>query len=725
MAVVVPRYQPGQVQQTNLPNARYSADGATPEAFGAGIGRGLGALGEVAGKIAMAERERQDTAAVMEAEAKLREQQNEMLFGETGAFRTKGKDAFGLPERVLPEFDKRRGEIASGLRGRQRELFERRTAMWQTDMQGDLLRHVARESDDYAKATTQAYIEASGQTALNYYNDPKRVDAEIARAQDAFMAGSPGLPAEAVRLGLNKIESGIRRGIVGRMMNESPLTAGEYYEANKDRFTGEDQAEIEKTLLPAQLQAEANNYANGIVQGGAVAGTEYVAYRRALESGGRADAKNPNSSALGADQFVDSTWLNMVAKTKPAWAEGKTRDEILSMRTDPAKSAEMATALDQENAGALQAAGEPPTNENLYAAHHFGAQVGVKFAQADDDTPIADIISDAQLKANPYLRGMTKGEAIANWNSRAGASSTKVASAATGEPSLSGWLAEANKIADPRVRSLTVSALRTQWTAYKEQKQEAENAVVESAWNHVLDGGSLANLPPSVMANLPAKERKSLMDFEGKRAKGDDIVTDWSAYYRARDMAVASPEQFAKVNLYSLRGKMADTEFKELVKLQGDIKGGKGDEATAGYRTVKQVVDGSLQLAGLDPTPTSEAGRQRVEAFQRKLDLQVRQFKADNGGKEPSTEQVQKMADGLLIHGELDGSGFFSDREVFAFERAGGADNFIPDNMPQADIARVVQEIKGSRTFKASGAAEPSRQQVIDTWLFMKQQGML
>jgi len=145
----------------------------------------------------------------------------------------------------------------------------------------------------------------------------------------------------------------------------------------------------------------------------------YSAFRRALESGGQANARNPESTALGIDQFTAGTWRRMVAKTKPEWAQGLDDAQLLAMRTDPARSTEMVAALDAENTAGLQAEGLPVDAYTLYAAHHFGLAGGRRFARSDGATPMERILSRGQLEANPYLRGLTKDEAIANWNQRA------------------------------------------------------------------------------------------------------------------------------------------------------------------------------------------------------------------------------------------------------------------------------------------------------------------
>lgn len=147
---------------------------------------------------------------------------------------------------------------------------------------------------------------------------------------------------------------------------------------------------------------------------------DYHAYRRTLESGGRATAKNPRSTALGADQFTAGTWLRTVEQAAPDWAQGLTRAELLELRTDPVKSGEMARALDAANSRVLQAADVPVTNETMYAAHHLGPDAAVRMARAAPDTPMGDLLTPRQIAANQYLKNKTVAETLAYWDKRAG-----------------------------------------------------------------------------------------------------------------------------------------------------------------------------------------------------------------------------------------------------------------------------------------------------------------
>jgi hypothetical protein len=68
-----------------------------------------------------------------------------------------------------------------------------------------------------------------------------------------------------------------------------------------------------------------------------------------VESGGNPNATNPNSSASGLGQFIDSTWLDTIRTARPDLAQGKSDAELLSLKTDPQLSREMTEAYADQN----------------------------------------------------------------------------------------------------------------------------------------------------------------------------------------------------------------------------------------------------------------------------------------------------------------------------------------------------------------------------------------
>jgi len=54
-----------------------------------------------------------------------------------------------------------------------------------------------------------------------------------------------------------------------------------------------------------------------------------------VESGGDPNARNKRSSATGAGQFLDETWLEMIRTYRRDLVEGRSEKEILELRLDP------------------------------------------------------------------------------------------------------------------------------------------------------------------------------------------------------------------------------------------------------------------------------------------------------------------------------------------------------------------------------------------------------
>jgi hypothetical protein len=131
------------------------------------------------------------------------------------------------------------------------------------------------------------------------------------------------------------------------------------------------------------------------------------------ESGGRTHAKNPRSSAFGPGQFIDSTWLAMINRYRPDLAEGRSRADVLALRTDTGLNEEMTRNYSQENASFLRARGIEPTDENLSLAH-FAGPAGAADLIANPDKPAASILSPAAIEANPFLKDWTA-QKVVSW----------------------------------------------------------------------------------------------------------------------------------------------------------------------------------------------------------------------------------------------------------------------------------------------------------------------
>lgn len=163
-----------------------------------------------------------------------------------------------------------------------------------------------------------------------------------------------------------------------------------------------------------------------------------------VESGGNPNATNPNSSASGLGQFIDSTWLATIKQAKPEFAQGKTDAELLALKTDPQLSREMTEAYANQNQAILSKSGVPVTPGTTYLAHFAGPGGAVKVLQADPNAMAGDVLGASVVKANPFLAKMTARDLQAWADKKMGGSSPQPApaQAAPAAPA-SGLLAQA------------------------------------------------------------------------------------------------------------------------------------------------------------------------------------------------------------------------------------------------------------------------------------------
>lgn len=163
-----------------------------------------------------------------------------------------------------------------------------------------------------------------------------------------------------------------------------------------------------------------------ILGAGGGASGDYAAKVQKFESGGKADAVNPDTNATGLYQFIDSTWLSQVAKHAPDAVAGKSRDQILALRSDPEVAKRVFDGFTKDNEVALAAAGVPVNDMARYMAHWFGAGGAAQILKADPNTPIAQFLPTSKSPTGKSwaaangIEGKTVGEVIAIADKRMG-----------------------------------------------------------------------------------------------------------------------------------------------------------------------------------------------------------------------------------------------------------------------------------------------------------------
>ena len=131
------------------------------------------------------------------------------------------------------------------------------------------------------------------------------------------------------------------------------------------------------------------------------------------ESGGRDTAKNPLSTATGAFQFIESTFLSVMQRHYPKRVENLSSAQILALRTDRKTARDAARAYTRDNAQILAANGHKPTFPHLRLAFLLGANGAMRILDAKPETPLAPLLGPAVMRANPFMTRLTASGLIA------------------------------------------------------------------------------------------------------------------------------------------------------------------------------------------------------------------------------------------------------------------------------------------------------------------------
>src|SRR3954470_9337774 len=147
----------------------------------------------------------------------------------------------------------------------------------------------------------------------------------------------------------------------------------------------------------------------------------------AIESNGDPSAKNKRSSATGAGQFLDDTWLEALRKHRRDLIEGRSDKVLLELRRDAELAREITTRLVEQYATMLRKRGLPITPGSLYLTYFAGPAGAVALLSGAENADAASLMASADVtgrttreklvSANPFLRVLTVSD-LKHWADR-------------------------------------------------------------------------------------------------------------------------------------------------------------------------------------------------------------------------------------------------------------------------------------------------------------------
>lgn len=235
----------------------------------------------------------------------------------------------------------------------------------------------------------------SSDTTLTAPESQKKIDAEIAAADEKKLASAKAISDQ------KRLELAYQEALVDA---QNKGASDEAARASAAKARQIEQLKIDKERATAAKERAAAEERAIKAVSGKIPG---------IEASGRANATNPNSSAVGLGQFIESTWLKLFKENFPDRAKGLSDTMILALRRDAQISKNLIEVYARENAAALKAAKLSVTEANLYLAHFLGSPDAIKVLQANPNTSVDQLLSSRAIRANKsILGGKTAGDVV-------------------------------------------------------------------------------------------------------------------------------------------------------------------------------------------------------------------------------------------------------------------------------------------------------------------------
>lgn len=280
------------------------------------LGATIGNVGEKLHAHIQAQEERANTVRVEDAFNQLRSRQLDLTIGEQGFTKRKSGDAVNQP--LMQEYDLRFTDAAKAIEDglandAQRELFRKRAAVSNLQFKQDILQHVTRESDVYAKQVFEGAQGIELQNVSARWKDPNAVGMSLQRvngliSQEADRSGWADEFTQATR---TTASSKVHETVINQALGSGDFPyAKAWYDKHKNVLDAGINARIQAAFTKYQDDYERKiekqiNEVDSLIKAGFPPSMDRLAPVVAAAKGTRleADARQMVATANATSQF--------------------------------------------------------------------------------------------------------------------------------------------------------------------------------------------------------------------------------------------------------------------------------------------------------------------------------------------------------------------------------------------------------------------------------------
>lgn len=668
-----------------------SGFGVVPQARGfeasEAIGRGLQRVGAAAEDAAVRvavvqEKERQefDTLRAEDAYNKLRERQVSLMMDPEKGFLARRGAAAIAPD-VVPsytgEFQKAVSEIESGLTSEeQRQMFRRRAGNAQAEYRNALARHVLDQSNAFAQTVYQGTLAVETDNAARDWQNPYTIQMSLERITGAVSreAKRLGLAADASEALLQDARSKVHASVLAAALDNGNVAyAQAYLKHNAKQINAPDLLKYQGMVTKEFDARVAIGTATQVVQEFAPKAAPNDFQRLAglveqRESGGKQAAVSPKG-AIGVMQVMPGTAPAAAKMAGLPWDEQRYRtDAEYNRRLGQAYLAQQLKDFDGDVAMALAA----------YNAGPGRVREALRDSNKGRGGPV-NWLSLMPKETQDYVAAI-----LPKFTSGAGAAE---------RPTLQQVHETVRTrvgMDNPQRLKLAMDEATRQWSDLEKADKQREDEALGEAYRMLeINGGNYEALPATLKARVPPEKFGTLRDFADKVAKGATVETKWDVYYQLR----TDPRLLAATNLPALKGALADSEFKELTRLQAEARNAP-EEAQTSLQTAQQRMGMRLSEIGVDPTPKPGSNdAKKVAQVWSLLDQNVRALEGALKRKlkpEERDAEIDRLFTQTQVKGALWGT---NERRLFELKPT---DQVVSVTVPDGERVKITRALQAA-----------------------------
>jgi hypothetical protein len=399
--------------------------------------------------------------------------------------------------------------------------------------------------------------------------------------------------------------------------------------------------------------------------------------------------KNGKSSASGAGQFVDATWLDVLKRNRPDLAEGRSDDELLALKADKTLGRQMTDIYRQENVAYLQKQGIQPTAGNQYLAHFLGPAGAAAMIKADPKMPAIDALTEvvgekkaqAMVDANPTILNSLAGN-VRQW--------------ADGKMGGAG--------AHDAIYSFLPPAMRAQLAQHAQEQMDKQTATDTSAFVTRRED-TLAEAARNGSAQQPMTQGEFVAALGAK--KGLDAYSDYQADMKLRSdvgqVSKLTPQQQDDL-VKSYDPKPGEEGFADQAKRQAALQ--KAIETAREQRNVKfasRITDHLAEASRTGSVTEPATKEEFIDALGRDAGMTAFQNYSD---ELRAKRDVRNVPPAAAAQNEL----------VASYDVPPGAPDYAAAAKRQAEVAKAVMQVRKERDEDPAQFAITRIPSVQDAW---------